>query len=260
MATKNEKELMNPETEQVPDYIKQGQNRGSEGVMMEDLTIPRLELVQALSPCRKKNDPAYIEGAEEGMLYNNVSREIYGTQVTIIPVTFKKEHLIWRDRKLGGGFRGAYDSLEEANAVIEELVEKDPNNSSGLEATDTAQHLCLLVRPNGRIEEIAISMSRSKMKVSRQLNSLVRLNGGDRFSRTYLIEGVADKNDRGEDFMNFKVSNFGFPSREAYEQAEALYETIKSGEREIKINRDQEEAAAGNGEAEPGTTGTRPNF
>jgi hypothetical protein len=242
------KEIVAKATAQVPDYIKQGTNRGSEGVGMDDLTIPRLELVQALSPCRKKNDPAYIEGAEEGMLYNNVSREIYGTSVVIVPVIFKKEYLIWKDRKLGGGFRGAYSYLEEAQAMIQELVNADPQNNQGLDAVDTGQHLCLLVRPDGRIEEIAISMSRSKMKVSRQLNSLVRMTGGDRFSRSYLVEGVPDKNDKNEDFFNFRVSQYGFPSQEAYQQAEELYEAIKSGEREVKINNEQEgESAPENG-------------
>lgn len=242
-------------TEVIPSYIKQGEARGSEGVGMDDLTIPRLELVQSLSPCRDEDDPAYIDGIKEGNLYNNVSREIYGDAVTVIPVIFKKEYLVWRDRKLGGGFRGAYDSMEEANSAIVALMDDDPDNNSGLEATDTAQHLCLLVRPNGKTEEIALSMSRSKMKISRQWNSLIRMIGGDRFGRTYTIEGVNDTNNKGEKFKNLKVSQEGFPSEDAYIAAEALYEQINTGERELKVNADQD------GTEEPETNGAnQPNF
>ena len=52
-----------------PAYIDQGQSRGSENVTTEDLVIPRLEIVQALSPCKDKNEGAYIEGCEEGQLF-----------------------------------------------------------------------------------------------------------------------------------------------------------------------------------------------
>lgn len=35
----------------VPDYIKTGTGRGNEAVEMADVVIPRIEVVQALSPC-----------------------------------------------------------------------------------------------------------------------------------------------------------------------------------------------------------------
>src|SRR5688572_12124300 len=93
----------------LPAYIKQNQQaRGSENVDMGDVAIPRIEIVQMLSPCLKKNDAAYIEGAEAGMLYNSVTRELYGHKVDVIPVYFKKQWLVWKDRKAGGGFGGAY--------------------------------------------------------------------------------------------------------------------------------------------------------
>ena len=66
----------------LPDWLQgKGAARGSENVTTDDMLIPRIELVQALSPARKKSDAAYIEGAEEGMLYNNVTRELYGESV-----------------------------------------------------------------------------------------------------------------------------------------------------------------------------------
>ena len=83
MVAKKGKEVAVTPEASVPAYIKQqeGIARGSEDVGQEDLTIPRLELVQALSPCRDEDDAAYIDGAKEGLLYNNVSRKLYGTSV-----------------------------------------------------------------------------------------------------------------------------------------------------------------------------------
>ncbi len=217
-----------------PAWLKTESTRGSEDVKAEDLVIPRLELVQDLSPCRKKADPAYIDGAEEGMLYNNVTRQLYGTAVLVVPVLFKKEWLIWKDRKQGGGFRGAFATKELAEEALAGL-----EDGEHCEAVDTAQQFCLLIQPEkGRVEEIVVSMSRSKMKVSRKWNSLIRMDGGDSFARVYRLSAVAEKNSKNQDYFNINVAMAGFPTEQIYARAEALYEQIKSGR--VGINRDFE--------------------
>lgn len=231
----------------VPDYIKKGTNRGSEGVGMDDLIIPRLEIVQSLSPARKKSDPGYIPGAEEGMMFNSVTRELYTDAVAICPVIFKKEWLIWRDRKDGGGFRGSFDSAAAAAARLEDINATEQGN---FEALDTHQHFVLLVKPDGTVEELALSMSRSKMKVSRQFNSIIRINGGDRFGRVYSVEAVEDTNDRNESYYNFKITNSGFPSEPVYRRAEKLYNDIASGVVKAKVDTNFEEEAASGSEDE----------
>jgi hypothetical protein len=213
----------------VPDYIKQGMNRGSENVGMEDLVIPRLEVIQALSPAIKKSDPAYIEGAEQGMLFNSVTRKLYGHNAVVCPVFFRKEYLVWKDRKAGGGFRGAFPTLEEAQIRINQ--EDDPEQFT---AQETAQQFCLLLDDaTGETEEIVVSMSRSKLKVSRAWNALIRMNGNDRFTRIYNVFAVEDSNDKGDDFWNLNVQTLGFAPVEVYKKGEALYESVKRGERNV---------------------------
>lgn len=215
---------------QMPAYLQEqvGSTRGREEVGVEDLVIPRLEVVQALSPCRKKTDPAYIEGAEEGMLYNNVTRELYGSEVVVIPVFFRKEWLIWKDRKKGGGFRGAYPNEQEGKAALDEL-----EGSEDFDLVDTGQQFCLIMKGNGKAEEIVVSMSKSKMKVSRKWNSLIRLANGDSFSRAYIIKAVPDKNTNGDEYHNIDVAIAGYPSQELYQRAERLYDQITSGKATI---------------------------
>lgn len=227
-------------SDQVPDFLKNvTTSRGSENVGTNDVIIPRLELVQDLSPCRKKNDPSYIEGIEEGMLYNNVTRENYGTSVLAVPVFFRKEYLVWKSRTEGGGFRGAFASEHDAREAMADLEDGDK-----CEISDTAQHFCLLVHPDsGRVEEIVISMSKSKMKVSRKWNSLVRMNGGDSFSRIYRVSAVSEKNAKNQDYFNISVATAGFPSKELYDRAERLYEAITSGSVQIDRKTDTTETA-----------------
>jgi len=230
VAVKEESfELVNNE---IPDFLKQG-NRGAENVGTDDMIIPRIELIQALSPVRKKSDPAYIEGAEEGMLYNNVTRTLYGTEVTVVPVYYTKQFLVWKDRKAGGGgsngFRGAFASKELADRAIAELAEE------ALEVSDTAQHF-VLVRNGEDWQEAVISMAKSKVKVSKRWNSLMRLSNTDSFSRAYKLSATTETNARNESYFNFNVAALGFVNKELYERAEKLYETIRTGA--VKVSND----------------------
>lgn len=220
----------------LPAHIKQStKGRGSENVEMADVVIPRIEVVQALSPCLKKNDAAYIEGAEQGMLFNSVTRELYGSHVQVVPVFFKKQYLVWKDRKQGGGFGGAYDDVVQA---AERIKQEKTEEQKFWAPAETAQQLVIVVKADGTTEEAVVSMSRTKLKISRQWNSLIRLNGNDRFSRTYTLFATDEQNSAGEDYKNFAVANSGFPDEETYKKAETLYAAIASGERRVVVDVD----------------------
>lgn len=252
LVTRNEaaQQVAQRENANLPAYIKQrddGKNRGSENVEMGDMVIPRIELVQQLSPCLKEDKAEYIEGAKVGMLYNSVTRELYGMKVPVIPVFFKKQWLCWKERKKGGGFGGAYDTVNDAHNRIKE---EPPNEQELWEATETAQQLVLVVKPDGDTEEAIVSMARTKLKVSKNWNSLIRLNKNDRFSRFYLLFAVDEQNANGDEYKNFGVITGGYPAEEHYRKAEALYELVASGERRIVMDTSDagEETQAGNTE------------
>ena len=213
---------------QLPAYIKQNTNRGNENVSTEDIQLPRIEVLQALSPQIKKSNAAYIEGAEVGMLFNTLTHEVYADCVGITPVTFTTRYLVWVDRKIdnNGGLRGVYDTEQEALAFVAQQADKDK-----LEVVRTAEHLVLL--DDGT--EAILSMSKSKQKASRKFNSLVRLNGGDRFSRRYELFSYEDNSAKGE-FMNIDVANAGFPSEDIYYQAESIYENVNAGNRQTQAS------------------------
>ena len=225
-------------TEALPAFLNKGQARGSEHVTQADLVIPRLELIQALSPCRKKSDPSYIEGAEEGMLYNSVTRELYGADAQVIPVSYRKEWLVWKDRNKGGGFRGAFPSMDAAQAAIR-LME----DGADCEVLDTAQHFCLLVHKDGFAEEIVVSMSRTKLKASRKWNSLIRITELDSFAKWYKISAITATNAQNQEYHTFDVANGGFVSEELYRRAEKLWAQVESGEAKVSTEFESEAEA-----------------
>jgi len=220
-------------TDNRPDYLPDDSTKGQENVTVDDLTIPRLGLVQDLSPQRKANKPEYIEGADSGMLFNNVSTELYGKSINFVPVYFRKEWCIWKLQSAGGGFFGAHPSEAEAQQAF-----MDAGYDDEYEIVDMAQHFGLVLHDDRRPEEIVISMSKSKMKVNRQLNTLVKMAGGDRFSRAYKVSAVEDQNKEGQDYYNFGVAPIGFVSEPVYNLALVMYEAVSGGVKDV--NRDTE--------------------
>lgn len=219
-----------------PDYISETGNAGNENVGANDIVIPRLELVQALSPARKKQDPQFIPGAEEGMLYNSLTRELYGHTALIVPVYFRTEHMVWLHRKAGGGFRGSFLNVGEARERLARVLEEEkPSYTEGstrvdnaAEVIDTPQHFALVIT-EGKVEEIVISMPRTKAKMSRKFNSLIRMTPGDRYSRVYEFSGAVEQNAEGQDYYNYAMKVLGYPTKEVYERAKATYAMIARG-------------------------------
>jgi hypothetical protein len=235
IAKKDEESILALFGDAKPDFVKDG-DRGNEGVGADDISIPRLGLIQSLSPQRKKNDPAYIEGAEEGLLFNTTTGELYGDHVFFVPLYYVKEYLIWKDRDAGGGFRGSYPDQLTANTAMKGLEDGDQ-----CEAIETAQQYGLIVDPTtGETSEIVLSLSRSQLKVSRKLNTLVRMNEGDRFSRVYRISSEEASGAKG-DYYSFTVSNVGYVTEQIYKQAESVYEAITSGARSVSYEDGQGE-------------------
>lgn len=224
-------------TEDRPDFLDENSNRGSEEVNVQDLAIPRIAIIQDLSPQRKKDKPEYIDGAEEGLIFNTVTNALYGDSVVVVPVLFRKEFVIWKDRDSGGGYRGAYPTEGDAAAALADLEDGDQ-----CEVVDTAQHFCLILTDDG-VEEAVISMSKSQMKVSRNLNSMIRLAGGDRFSRAYEFSTVSIDGPKG-DYYNWKPKALGYVSKEIFERAEGLYEAVRRGERDVDRTDHRPNAAA----------------
>lgn len=217
--------------EQMPDWLKKG-NAGSEDVTAKDMILPRVDVLQALSPQIKKSDPNYINGAEQGQIFNTVTGEIYGTSVTFVPVLFRKEWTVWKLRKAGGGFCGAYRTKEESEAAVAAM-----QSPSDYESVESHQHFAMLLTDHGT-EEAVFSMTKSKLKVSRALNTLIQISGVDRFAKAYRMDAIETSSDKGE-FWSFKVHPVGFVSKELYDRGQALYEMIRAGAADVDRSDDQ---------------------
>src|SRR6266481_2377146 len=85
-----------------PEYLQRKQApRGGEEIDQSDLIIPRLGLAQKMSDEIDEDSPKYIPGLKEGMFFNNISKEIYGRAVNIVPVFKFASRVRWESREKG---------------------------------------------------------------------------------------------------------------------------------------------------------------
>jgi hypothetical protein len=221
-----------------PDWLPQESTRGSEEVTNSDVALPRLQIVQDLSPQHKKNKDEYIDGAEVGMVFNTVTQELYPNGLMIVPVYYKFEHIIWKDQGAGGGFFGAFATEQEAVQELKKVIQEDGGKPDDYEIVGTNVHFVLIVDESSTaddpvVEQAVISMAKSQNKVSRNFNSMIRMAGGDRFSKIYSLSTKTDKNKAGQEYMNWAVKPKSWVSKALYEIGETAYEAIKSGERKV---------------------------
>ena len=208
-----------------PDWLQKG-NKGSEDVTGNDMSIPRVDVIQALSPQIKKSDPAFIPGANQGDIFNTITGHIYGNEVTVVPVLFRREFCVWKLRTAGGGFAGAFKTEAEAEQARSQLP--DPDN---YEVSESHQHFSLVI-DGERVESVVLSMAKSRLKTSRQLNTLVQMAECDRFAKAYKVSAVEVSGPKG-DYWSMKVAPMGYVTKELYEKGKELYELIKAGAADV---------------------------
>lgn len=207
-----------------------------------DLQIPFIRLIQALSPQIKKSDPAYIEGASQGDIFNTVTGQHWGGEegVTVIPCYQETKYLKFKPREQGGGFMGelAKDDPDVSRTTRSGAKEILPD---GNELVKSDQHYCLVIDEDGIPGFGIIDMKSSGLKVSRRWKTQIKmltvkhpktgaLVSPPLFGTQWKLSVVEESNDMGS-WFNWTVSNAGFvQDREVLEAAMNFRKSIMSGE------------------------------
>ena len=101
VATKNSTAVAAPTMDL--SLVAQDAGQGLSAVNMDTIQIPFLKILSSMSPQTKKQKKEYIEGAEEGMIFNTVTEELIdGAEgITVVPCYFEPVALEWTDRGTG---------------------------------------------------------------------------------------------------------------------------------------------------------------
>ncbi len=149
---------------------------GTQSMTSEDLAIPFLRILQQMSPQLAKRDGAFIKGAEEGMLFNTVTGQLWDGDegVVVIPCGYNFRILEWKPRDSGGGIVNTFTREDELPSYSTDNERKQMITDEGNLLSDTAEHFVMIVHPDGTVEQALMSMSSTALKKSRRWNSLMK--------------------------------------------------------------------------------------
>lgn len=212
----------------------------------EDLAIPRLYLLQDMSPQVKERSPDYVQGARPGMWFNTVTGQIMPS-VTLITINHKRRYVAWRPRLDNGGGGGLvkpdvpyeeYMGYEETGISV-----RSYRDDKGLvEVVDTPELVGLLLPEAGSEYSpmpVAISFPKTKAKVIARMLTLAtmqvshRADGSEYATPFYMNVFRLSQKVEGEGAQSYFVpveEYLGRVSRGDYiRRAKRLFEQFETG-------------------------------
>lgn len=261
------------------DDLLRDAGRGQQNVGAKDLATPIIYILQSNSPQVKRGDKQ-IDGAKEGMLFNNVSNEVYDVEeapLVVVPCFFEKVYIEWKPNR--GGFVGVHAADTPLKDQVKMIVNTDgkeiPTLNNGNTLQETNQHYVLILQANGEFEPAVLAMPSTALKSSRQWNSLINKlvindSTGQPFhpASYYMRYAITTKlRTKGEnswftwsiDYLRDPASKERLPvdSRQIYDAAKGFEQAIAAGSVRVKqeeVDESEPQGQAGVGAKPTGGT------
>jgi hypothetical protein len=145
-------------------------NTGFENVSAKDLLIPRITILQKMSPQLEKGKPEYIQGAEYGNFCDTGTGEAF-PELVVVPCFFAMQYLEWAPRNTGKGLikNHGTDASCLKNATPDEKRRMTLPNGNYI--AETASFYILNLSANGR--KSFIPLTSTGLKASRRWLTLL---------------------------------------------------------------------------------------
>jgi hypothetical protein len=208
VAKKSEGTVAAPSSQLFDQYA----GSGLENVGTRDLLIPRLAILQDLSPQVKKQRTEYIKGAEAGLICDVGTGDLIGSKLHFLPVFYNKVWIEWAPRETKRGIVRVHDN----DTILSECginERNQPITEAGNLIAETAQFYGFNL--DREMKASFLPMASSQLKVGRQwmtfamqekfTDSKGHLQRAPIFFRTYELE-TAHTNNGDNDWYLWKVT------------------------------------------------------
>ena len=250
---------------EVPPYLRLAPNEprpGFEEMEQGDIIMPRLALCQSGTPQRKKSDEKYIEGLDEAMYFNTITRKVYGERIVVVPLLFFTSRILFGEnmgdpllcQALDGKHGVGVPGIECAKCELKEFG-TSKKQSSKAPACTKLYNYAVLVADEQRVvhpEDLAVfTMKSSGANDAMGWNTLMKLRAGTpMYAGMYELFSMPATNGTNS-WHTPKVQNAGWVSRESADAARAAHEAISTLRQQGRLRHDVEDLGTNGGEAAP---------
>ena len=221
---------------------------GFENVNASELAIPFLKIASSQTPEVKKGNTKHVEGLEEGMIFNSVTKEFYNGIMTV-PCFFRSRFVEWE--KLGEGTGAPVKIYTPDDVPPLTRSEHDGEDHymingqlSKTYVVRTAEYFVLRLNDDGSFERAQIIMQKTQYKKSRYWNTMMMNQKTNRkdgtlvtlptFANVYNMKAVREANKKNDWWgWNIKLEKSvnGYPNpKNIVEEAQHFYKLVVSGE------------------------------
>lgn len=251
--------------EQMPDFMKGKAGAGTEALTNDDIGLPRVALLQGLSPQVEQGL------GKPGEFYHLLADRNLGRELAFISILMTPAFILWNPRDNGGGILARADDAvhwSPDNAVFEVKVNGhnikwatkptvaesglgkwgsfDPEDPKSPPAANKLLNDLIFMPTFADISPSIYSFQRSSMKVGKKFGGRLKMSEGPSYGQMFTLTSAKESGPKGDYFVPVITGN-GFVADEGvYKRCEELYNHF----REIGIKvRDADLEAAAN---EPG--------
>lgn len=228
----------------VPEYLRRPeghQTRGMEGMERGDLKMPRLSLCQSMTPQRKRTDPKFIEGLNEGDFFNSITGKNFGNKLRFVPLLWYKSRILFTPLDAGGGLLCRADNAQvgigdpggKCIVCPESQWRKGPAGKRLPPRCTLFHNYLILALEQDRLPSfeslIALSLKSTGLDAATDLNALIQLRGAKAaYAGIYELASASDTNAAGQEYHIPVVKNAGWVSAEVAAFAEQVYQSVRS--------------------------------
>jgi hypothetical protein len=259
----------------LPAHLQGGKQNKFGNTDRTDMIIPRVKLLQAISPEVEEQD-----AAKAGQFWHTIAAENLGPTLRGVPIICRKSYVLWSPR---GDDRGvlarANDGIHWDNADMEFTVKPKnspnpvtyklgktvhdkigdtpalsefgssiPGDKNSPPAAALTYQLLWYFPDHPELSPAIIINTRSGVKPAKGLISRVDMMPVDSYGQLYDI-GVNKVPFEDGYFYNYKYTAAGYADEALYAVTKAMYDTFATGD--WKANDESEDPEVGNGDAAP---------
>lgn len=215
---------------------------GFEDEDSRDMIIPRVKVIQTLSPERKDKI------AEEGDIINSLTKEKYNGKV-FIPVFKFNNHIWWKDRASGGGINciardGKVGNMSDGSILVCASCKRCEfdNTKQGKDALPSCtKYINFFGFFAGERMPIILSFSKTSYNEGKKMYSLAKVTMQNMWNYGYALNEKLQAKGNNEWFICVPTAA-GATSEEDREFGMSLYKSFRNSINEL--NYDMDEAAA----------------
>lgn len=241
----------------LPDFMKDAAGLGTEALDASDVEIPRVKLMQSLSPELEEYDTL-----KAGDFFHTLAEINMGSTVRISPIYIDTRFILWRPQDTGGGILARADdgvNWNPPNAEFDVELKKggpkvkwrtadtvarsglaewgssNPSDPNSPPAATRMYNMVVVFPDRPELPPAVITLQRSSIRIARRFIGKLKVTRAPSFGLIFVMSSVADQNNAGQSFKNFAFKADGFvENQEVYAQNHSIYKFFKAQGLKVK--------------------------